>query len=694
LFALALPASAQQWQQGTTPDGMTYEVLLPPHYDPAQPYPLLLFLHQLDMGSDPKDLLAEFTPALQAMQDRHPSIVVMPLLDQSADRSGQTVNFGGVSGSTEGEQQAVAALRQVQAAYKVNSAQVYVTGASMGGQGADQMMVDYGPNSAHPIFAAALTMAGTMINEPPAQAAQKLGVAPIIAVHGSQDGQNLPGWDQKMADLDPSFHLTMVQGAGHDVWDGQSGYTNGALWDQLFSYLLNRVPAPLSVPPDAVRGTAVPSAASLGDAPLPSNPSIPVTAAPSPSSTPKVVPDPSIPRTIGPSSCNVGPGNGTGAFSVLGGRIIAPNGSVFIAKGLNAYADGNPSEILAAFPGLNFLRLPIPDRTSADSLKGFVEALTGHGVVVEIEDHPWPLVDAYSGGALAEEASWYASLAAAFKGDPYVWFGTENEPQGGDISTEQAAVYKAIRGTGNDTIVMMEAGVGSGNPGYVGLGTLSAGAYAEMHNVVWDMHAYGWVAQGSTDPAAMENAIAGSAGDGQGVRAAQAIASADGTIPVITGEFGPSTDGQTLDVNGDATINAVIWAVGQNLTQGFAGWVWGMNGPDSVGNGSGLTDWGKVLSMAIASSCQQLAPGIAANAAASVVTRATVGSSSPGGSAIAVSLPPAPAASASELVDDGSVPELAPADTDQSFQQGTQDATSTISAAASVVDAAAQARMQ
>jgi dienelactone hydrolase len=677
-----------------------YEVLLPPHYDPAQPYPLLLFLHQLDMGSDPKDLLAEFTPALQAMQDRHPSIVVMPLLDQSADRSGQTVNFGGVSGSTEGEQQAVAALRQVQAAYKVNSAQVYVTGASMGGQGADQMMVDYGPNSAHPIFAAALTMAGTMINEPPAQAAQKLGAAPIIAVHGSQDGQNLPGWDQKMADLDPSFHLTMVQGAGHDVWDGQSGYTNGAVWDQLFSYSLSSAQIPLSVSPDAVKGAAVPSAARLGDPRLPTSQAIPVTIspaaidAPSPPPAPQVVTDPSIPRTIGPSFCNVGPDNGTGAFSVQGGRIIAPNGSVFIAKGLNAYADGNPSEILAAFPGLNFLRLPIPDRASADSLKGFVEALTSHGVVVEIEDHPWPLVDAYSGGALAEEASWYASLAAAFKGNPYVWFGTENEPQRGDISAEQVAVYKAIRGTGSDTIVMMEVGVGSGNPGRVGSGTLSAGTYADMHNIVWDLHAYGWITLGATDQTAMDNAIAGSVGSGQGVRAAQQITSADGIIPVINGEFGPSTSGQTLDVNGDATINAVIWAVGQNLTQGFAGWVWGMSGPDSVADGSGLTDWGKVLSMAIASSCRQLAPGISKDATTSAPAQATVGSSSPGGSAIAVSLPPAPAASASQLVNDGSVPELAPADTDQSFQQGTQDATSTISAAASVVDAAAQARMQ
>jgi hypothetical protein len=40
------------------------------------------------------------------------------------------------------------------------------------------------------------------------------------------------------------------------------------------------------------------------------------------------------------------------------------------------------------------------------------------------------------------------------------------------------------------------------------------------------------------------------------------------------------------------------------------------------------------------------------------------------------------------------MPEVATADVDQSFQQGTQDATSTISAAASAVDALAKARMQ
>ena len=73
----------------------------------------MLYLHQLDMGNYPDGLLQEVNPWWNASGFRadHPAIVVMPLLDQSADPSGGTINWGGVStADTAGETNAIAAV--------------------------------------------------------------------------------------------------------------------------------------------------------------------------------------------------------------------------------------------------------------------------------------------------------------------------------------------------------------------------------------------------------------------------------------------------------------------------------------------------------------------------------------------------------------------------------------------------------
>src|SRR6185312_2210181 len=121
---------------------MQYDVLLPANYDPATAYPVMLYLHQLDMGNDPSGLLQEVDPWFNSTQFRtdHPAIVVMPFLDQSADPSGQTINWGGIStADSAGETDAIAALKQVMSQYKVDGSRVYLTGNSMGGIGTEDM---------------------------------------------------------------------------------------------------------------------------------------------------------------------------------------------------------------------------------------------------------------------------------------------------------------------------------------------------------------------------------------------------------------------------------------------------------------------------------------------------------------------------------------------------------------------------
>ncbi len=295
-------------------------------------------------------------------------------------------------------------------------------------------------------------------------------------------------------------------------------------------------------------------------------------------------------------------GGGTGWFSVSNGQILAPNGTPFVAKGVDVDVSMPPSQVLALFPGLNFVRLPTGNWPSAADLQAEVTGFTNAGVVVEIEDHPWPEVAPYTGSDLDGETSWYASLASAFVGNPYVWFGSMNEPQtsygAGEaaISTQEAAIYAAIRGAGSNTIIMMEL-MGGGNPGTVGAGFgMTPSTYASMTGIVWDFHFYGWDSGYSTDPATVTAALLGSASAGDGIAAAQTITSADGVVPVLIGEYGDSTDGQNVDANWTQVLAAV-----QASGYGSAAWEVSPGGQADVlvsSNGT-LTSYGQEVAQYI-----------------------------------------------------------------------------------------------
>ncbi|MBN8897894.1 MAG: hypothetical protein J0H35_06865, partial [Rhodospirillales bacterium] len=67
-------------------NGMAYDVRLPPRADPNQRYPVVLYLHQLAMGTDRATLHSQIDPWFDGPAfARHPAIVVVPRLDQSHD---------------------------------------------------------------------------------------------------------------------------------------------------------------------------------------------------------------------------------------------------------------------------------------------------------------------------------------------------------------------------------------------------------------------------------------------------------------------------------------------------------------------------------------------------------------------------------------------------------------------------------
>jgi hypothetical protein len=302
-----------------------------------------------------------------------------------------------------------------------------------------------------------------------------------------------------------------------------------------------------------------------------------------------------------------GGGGGTpgpsGGFHVASGQIIGPDGNAFIAKGIDVDQGISGAQVAALFPGINFVRMPSGPDTSVSYLQSEVTSFTSLGIVVEIEDHPWPEVAPKTGSDLTTETSWYASLASAFAGNPYVWFGTMNEPQTAygaaeaAISTQEAAIYSAIRGAGSDAIVMMEL-MGGGNPGTIGAGYgMTPETYASMTNVVWDLHFYGWSSGYSTDQATVDAALLGSPGSGQGILAAQTITSGDGTVPVLIGEYGDSTDGQSVDPNASQVVTAVE-------TSGYGSSAWedspSTGGADILVSGGQLTSYGQTVAGYIA----------------------------------------------------------------------------------------------
>jgi parallel beta-helix repeat protein len=290
---------------------------------------------------------------------------------------------------------------------------------------------------------------------------------------------------------------------------------------------------------------------------------------------------PAATSSAGPvSTCAATPGGAaTGGFTTQNGQIIAPDGSPWIAKGIDLYdgAIGSAAQVLATFPGLNFIRMAAYNYSdTASYLSGFISQMSAAHVVVEIEHHVGAGggVPALTGSALSAENQWFMSIARAFKSDPYVWFGTINEPaEGGGLAAEQTSNYQAIRGAGNNSIIMLSEPIDAGTAG--------------MTNVVIDQHFYGWTSDYSMDQATVTANLS-------------AIISADrqtsGNLPVLIGEYGPSTNGTTDDPNGQQVLNAV-----QKSGYGSAAWNWDSEAPaDNLTQGGRMTSYGQEVTAYIA----------------------------------------------------------------------------------------------
>ncbi len=155
---------------------MPYRLFIPDQYDPAERYPLVLYLH--GSGNRGRDNVYQITDdcgpdmlTRPAVQMRYPSFVVAP----QAPTGGQ---WGFYLGSTAPVALAIAIVRELQREFSIDAQRIYVTGYSMGGLGSFYLLDKY-PE----LFAAALPLAGGGSPE----IAHHIRELPLWAFHGERD---------------------------------------------------------------------------------------------------------------------------------------------------------------------------------------------------------------------------------------------------------------------------------------------------------------------------------------------------------------------------------------------------------------------------------------------------------------------------------------------------------------------------
>lgn len=273
-----------------------------------------------------------------------------------------------------------------------------------------------------------------------------------------------------------------------------------------------------------------------------------------------------------------------GNFRVSNGQVLSPTGVATIGKGINLDASQLPSVVtnaqcqplLTLFPGITWLRINIdgfdPNSSTQTQnsvfLAPYIARLTALGIIANIEHHAFPQAGSVlTGTQLANEAAAYAEWAAAFKGNPLVWFGTTNEPKQGDtsnvqVSQQHAAIYNAVRNAGCTSPILLCL-IAGGFPSFLGANNpigLVASTYATMTNTIWEYHQYAGSQTGVPSITATINA---------NIALINQIKSADGTMPIWIGEYGNSQDGSNTDPGGQDNVVAV-----QQTGLSCAAWHW------------------------------------------------------------------------------------------------------------------------
>lgn len=268
------------------------------------------------------------------------------------------------------------------------------------------------------------------------------------------------------------------------------------------------------------------------------------------------VPDPRVPVT-NPN------------YRVSNGQILDASGKPFKALGINIWGDIIPTAsqyLLQNFPGCNYVRLNfcdqygMMDNWTPAKLKPYLDAWTAKGIVCVIDPHDYPKI--YQGDQLTKVCNWTRAQVQANGANKNVWYETQNEPGTGSGGGGAAlcAMLKAI----HDTVFAASADAmlligGEGMYTIDAWTGIDKNTWRNWRRVLWALHYYNWgssYAGGgapsySADLNTNKKAVANLAA------ALQAAPSADGVMPVIIDEYGPSTTGDSNDAGAWQTLDAV-----------------------------------------------------------------------------------------------------------------------------------------
>jgi poly(3-hydroxybutyrate) depolymerase/lysophospholipase L1-like esterase len=223
LFACLFSAQAQDFEARifTAADGakLPYRLLKPRNYDPAQKYPLVLFLHGAgERGEDNGSQLKHGAPAFAKAEarEKYPCFVIAPQCPK--DRKWVEMDWGGPSGiapADAGPMQALtlACVDAIAKEFSVDQDRLYVTGLSMGGYGTWDLITRFPAKWA---AAAPVCGGGDKSKAPLAKP------VPVWAFHGTADHTVLPIRSQDMVaalkGTGAAAVLTEYPGVGHDSW--------------------------------------------------------------------------------------------------------------------------------------------------------------------------------------------------------------------------------------------------------------------------------------------------------------------------------------------------------------------------------------------------------------------------------------------------------------------------------------------
>lgn len=261
-------------------------------------------------------------------------------------------------------------------------------------------------------------------------------------------------------------------------------------------------------------------------------------------------------------------------FSVSGTAILK-NGSEFVIKGVNVNGPNwvwprettQDAGLIGDVWKFNTVRVqafidPVNGSyTTNNDLNNIVNAFTSRGIVVIIEPHDKTgnyFTDS-STPSLTDLVNWHKGLANAYKNNPYVWFNVQNEPgYGGAIEsqylTTNLAVIQGIRSTGANNIIVVDGGswgqdtgvwnsnpVPEGNSGILTYGEQLKNADS-TGNIVFSVHMYDQWTYGDSRFQDYVTRVHNK------------------NLALIIGEYGPSNDGQTLNVAAavDTALNVAI----------------------------------------------------------------------------------------------------------------------------------------